>query len=75
MQPLYIVYNPPEMLPTTTLNPTHLVTSAGKVKRDIIGRSTGEGTLLTRVNPIALDIWWWFGIIATIVGGLALVFS
>lgn len=75
MQPLYIVYNPPEMLPTTTLNPTYMVTSTGKAKRDILGGRTGKDTFLTRVNPIALDIWWWFGVIATMVGGIALVLS
>ncbi|KAH8691486.1 chaperone for protein-folding within the ER, fungal-domain-containing protein [Talaromyces proteolyticus] len=74
IQPLYILYNPPEMLPTSSLN----ATDSKKSKRDIIlDDTTGRNTLLRHIEPVIRDgsSWWWFGVIMTSVGGLTLVFS
>lgn len=72
LQPMYIAYNPPEMLPSKTLNP--LTTEAPKSKRQL---SDGVSSPLSvqnlgLVNP---DRWWWFGVFATSVGGLVMVYS
>lgn len=78
MQPLYLVYKPPEMLPTTTLNPTVMVTATGKAKRDAVPESAQtlpKNTLVTRIDPTTLDRWWWIGVIMTSVGSLVLFFS
>lgn len=72
LQPMYIAYNPPEMLPSKTLNP--LTTEAPKSKRQL---SDGVSSPLSvqnlgLVNP---DRWWWFGVFATSVGGLVMIYS
>ncbi|KAL1976739.1 hypothetical protein VTN31DRAFT_3021 [Thermomyces dupontii] len=74
IQPLYIVYRPPEMLPTTTLNPTHGATPmSDKSKRSAIEYIPGRTT--TGSGPSYVDIWWWFGLVMTCVGGILLVLS
>lgn len=79
MQPMYLVYQPPEMLPTTTLNPTVRVTATGKAKRDTVFGETAQtlhkNMLLTRMDPATLDRWWWIGVIMTSVGGVVLLCS
>ncbi|KAF3079157.1 Reversal of tor2 lethality [Orbilia oligospora] len=67
MNPLYLTYKPPQMLPTTTLNPfpTSTPTTAAKIKRSIenFKNSLPDGA------P-GLDIWWWAAVVMTLVGGL-----
>jgi hypothetical protein len=79
MQPLYLVYKPPEMLPTTTLNPTAMVTATGKAKRDVVYggsmQTPHKDTLLRRIDPTTLDRWWWIGVVMTSVGGVVLLCS
>ncbi|KAF2091578.1 hypothetical protein K490DRAFT_31253 [Saccharata proteae CBS 121410] len=79
MQPLYLAYSPPEMLPTTTLNPTVSSTAGAKstggskVKRavsDEIGTPLKRTVLGTKPDRINADHWWWFGVAMTGVGGL-----
>ncbi|OKL57126.1 Protein rot1 [Talaromyces atroroseus] len=73
MQPLYILYRPPAMLPTTTLHPT-TAKATGKAKRETLmegkGKQGSSTTWLT--DPVAIERWWWFGIISTSVGGIVL---
>jgi len=79
---MFLVYNPPQMLPTQTLNPTTSATggaqSTGKsrVRRDMKG-STGEkiesvtrneNTILSPREPYNPDTWWWVGVGMTALG-------
>ncbi|GAB7339817.1 hypothetical protein MBLNU457_6360t1 [Dothideomycetes sp. NU457] len=84
MNPMYLAYSPPLMLPTTTLNPTATptATSKSKVKRGLNQGMAADG--LNQGVPInwkmakgsyaheALnpDRWWWIGLTMTGVGGL-----
>lgn len=81
MAPMYLVYSPPKMLPTSTLNPTTTSTKAaaatGKAKRSLErevplnwklkfdDKQTTE--IVQRINA---DRLWWFGLTLTGVGGL-----
>ncbi|KAJ5577529.1 uncharacterized protein N7459_006493 [Penicillium hispanicum] len=67
MQPMYLAYKPPKMLPTTTLNPvpTHR-------KRDISGSGFHLAVKEELINP---DRWWWIGVLMTSLGGAAFFFS
>ncbi|EED20700.1 conserved hypothetical protein [Talaromyces stipitatus ATCC 10500] len=70
LQPLYILYRPPAMLPTTTLNPTGKTTA--KAKRAVTVERNHESSMIRRIDPVVIERWWWFGIISTSVGGLVL---
>lgn len=68
VQPLYIAYKPPMMLPTITLNPTtstdNQPTVTGNSKRslrNIIKRSfeNKERTNAVRKSSLNVDFWWW----------------
>ncbi|KAK5127795.1 hypothetical protein LTR85_004911 [Meristemomyces frigidus] len=83
MNPMYLVYSPPQMLPTTTLNPTSATatsTSASKAKRGL-GELDNEVPLNWKpqffggenkdvVHHINADRLWWIGLAMTGVGGL-----
>jgi hypothetical protein len=80
MQPLYLVYSPPQMLPTTTLNPV-VATATGKAKRGLNEhaaevplnwklqweRPFQTGDMVQSINP---DRLWWIGLTFTGLGGL-----
>ncbi|KAF2180624.1 hypothetical protein K469DRAFT_714628 [Zopfia rhizophila CBS 207.26] len=78
MMPLYLAMSPPEMLPTTTLNPLTTSTPGGakataKVKRselplnhNVINKRTPE-----MQRP---DQWWWFGVFLTASGSVLYYF-
>ena len=75
IQPLYLMYSPPQMLPTQTLNPTSAgstQTGKAKVKRDgeqkILkdgGKSFVQQAKNEFYNP---DRWWWAGVGLTAIG-------
>lgn len=74
--PLYLAYNPPQMLPTTTLNPvvtpTPSAKSNSKVKRDVL---LDVGVLGKRSDEMKrADRWWWFGVLLTASGGVLYLF-
>lgn len=78
LMPLYLAYSPPEMLPTTTLNP--LTTSApggakatGKVKRSELPLNHNVINKRTPQQQQA-DRWWWFGVFLTASGGVLYIF-
>ncbi|OJJ42699.1 hypothetical protein ASPZODRAFT_1290455 [Penicilliopsis zonata CBS 506.65] len=85
LHPMYLVYKPPEMLPTSTLNPTVTETVSAKRKRDLFTtdeereeRVVGSpyGTLAVRkrtVEPASADRWWWFGVVLTSAGGVMML--
>ncbi|KKK22703.1 hypothetical protein ARAM_003995 [Aspergillus rambellii] len=61
MHPMYLVYRPPEMLPTMTLNPV----TAGKTKRDVTRDSDSPYSvrkLVRREDLVDPDHWLWIGI-------------
>ena len=78
LMPLYLAFSPPDMLPTTTLNP--LVTSTaggakatGKVKRFEL--PLNHNAILKRTPEMQrADRWWWFGVMLTASGGVLYYF-
>jgi len=77
MNPMYIAYNPPEMLPTQTLNPTTASsTGAAATATSNSKRSVEEVQPLNyrviqkRAEPINADRWWWIGVGMTLVGSV-----
>jgi hypothetical protein len=81
MQPMYLVYSPPMMLPTQTLNPTASTARAtAKAKRgleDQVVMDDGEkgrvgvgSGLLERLHGEVWDAdrWWWAGVGLTALG-------
>lgn len=78
MQPLYIAFDPPQMLPTTTLHAQATAKETGKSKRGLDSspevplnwKSKYEqhtGDMMQRINP---DRLWWIGLGFTGIGGL-----
>ncbi|KAK5939341.1 Reversal of tor2 lethality [Knufia obscura] len=72
-QPLYLVYNPPQMLPTQTLNPTAAPSATGKAKRDaqVLLQSNeplNKNAIIHRSEPFDVDKIWWAGIGLVAVG-------
>lgn len=78
MQPMYLIYSPPQMLPTQTLNPTALPSATGsKAKRGGLDGGDGTQQVLEPMNKNALiepskphnaDTWWWAGVGLTALG-------
>ncbi len=81
MNPMYIAYSPPMMLPTVTMNPTTAASASptSKAKRDYV-----EGMELPlnkdakhikrsieRSPTIDVNIIWWMGVGMTVFGGAA----
>ncbi|EPS39049.1 hypothetical protein H072_7183 [Dactylellina haptotyla CBS 200.50] len=73
MNPLYLTYNPPQMLPTTTINPiqsaTPTSTTAAKIKRSLMGLQASLPDATTN-----LDFWWYTAAGMTLVGGVGWYF-
>lgn len=83
MIPMYLAYQPPQMLPTQTLNPTSTsgqaqATGNSRVKRDLSHEyiePLNKNIVITPKEPINPDRWWWIGMGLTAVGGVAYVYS
>ncbi|CAI8501961.1 unnamed protein product [Pichia kudriavzevii] len=89
MQPLYQVYNPPQMLPTITLNPTSgskETEVSNKVKRELglelglsdrIKRSLENRykTNAIRKDSINYSLWWWTSASMMVLGGVIFIFA
>jgi Chaperone for protein-folding within the ER, fungal len=77
MNPMYLVYQPPEMLPTTTLHPPAQASATGKAKRVAVDDDAMErlnmSALPMLVSLITADRLWWIGVIMTFFGGLVLI--
>ena len=81
MQPMYLIFSPPQMLPTTTLNPIVSTTGAAathKAKRGLshevpvnwkakLESSQQAGQVVHHINA---DRLWWIGLGMTGLGGL-----
>lgn len=67
-QPLYMAFNPPQMLPTQTLNPTSAPSATGKAKRgepQILLQNDeplNKNAIIMPKEPINADRVWWVGI-------------
>ena len=80
LNPMYLAYKPPEMLPTQTLNPTATAsgagaTSTGKAKRssdnlDDFVAPLNKKALGKRRELVNADKWWWVGVGMTALGGV-----
>lgn len=79
-QPLYLVYNPPQMLPTQTLNPTSVPSATGKVKRDEqqfrlqSEEPLNKNAIIQPSQPYNPDTIWWAGIGLVAVGSALYMF-
>ncbi|PWY96214.1 hypothetical protein BO94DRAFT_529605 [Aspergillus sclerotioniger CBS 115572] len=74
MHPMYLVYKPPQMLPTQTLNPV----GSGKGKRQVGGDAGGRFNIKHLVNSEKVgdpNNWLWLGIFMTALGGITLLRS
>lgn len=80
LNPMYLAYKPPEMLPTQTLNPTATAsgtgaTSTGKAKRglgnaNLFEEPLNKNVLGQRRESVSADKWWWIGVGMTALGGV-----
>ncbi|KAF2877360.1 chaperone for protein-folding within the ER, fungal-domain-containing protein [Massariosphaeria phaeospora] len=71
--PLYLAFSPPQMLPTSTLNPLTTATpggakATGKVRRSDLPLNHNVINKRTPQMQTA-DRWWWFGVFMTASGG------
>ncbi|OQE36006.1 hypothetical protein PENCOP_c012G03231 [Penicillium coprophilum] len=66
VNPMFLAYQPPKMLPTTTLNP---IPTGNKRKREL--SPTAGFQLTAREQLINPDRWWWLGVLMTSLGGVA----
>lgn len=69
MHPMYLVYRPPEMLPPMTLK------SVRKRNHDVSRDGVSPPSLLTPGNLTNPNRWLWFGVFASALGGIALIYS
>jgi hypothetical protein len=82
LMPLYLANKSPQMLPTSTLNPTNTptggakATSGSKMKRSLGGahmnlqQPLNHNVVRKRKSTDNLDFWWWVGVGMTGVGGV-----
>jgi hypothetical protein len=78
MMPLYLAFSPPQMLPTTTLNPLATSTpggakATGKAKRSELPLNVNVISKRTPERQRA-DQWWWFGVFLTASGSVLYFF-
>lgn len=79
MNPMYLAYKPPQMLPTQTMNPTTSATAgaqatgSSKIKRgeQEVTVPLNKHVIKKRQEPIDLDRWWWIGLGMTGLGSVA----
>ncbi|PMD20057.1 hypothetical protein NA56DRAFT_601944 [Hyaloscypha hepaticicola] len=84
MNPMFLAFSPPQMLPTVTMNPTATATASGKKSKRTAGpveemdpplnanaphiRRDLEGSFIHKID---LNMLWWAGVGMTIFGGAA----
>ncbi|KAI9054736.1 hypothetical protein LZ554_001887 [Drepanopeziza brunnea f. sp. 'monogermtubi'] len=86
MHPMYLAFNPPQMLPTVTMNPTATATAAGTKAKRTLGAGEGEGLIeplnknaphitrdygLTFIQRVDLDMLWYTGVGMLVTGTVA----
>ena len=80
MNPMFLAYKPPQMLPTQTLNPTPsqtgaaaTSTSGSKIRRGLDDHAAPlpmNHRVIRTGKPIDADKWWWVGVGMTALGGV-----
>lgn len=85
IQPMYLAFTPPNMLPTITMNPTTTATAA-KVKRTVGAEPEGQEYDVplnkdaihmkrdfeqSLIHRVDLNMVWWTGVGMTLFGGIA----
>ncbi|KAI9840362.1 MAG: Reversal of tor2 lethality [Sclerophora amabilis] len=84
MNPMFLVYKPPQMLPTKTMNPTAAKTGSksstktanskrGLAEDDEITVPLNINAIKKRSEPIDADKWWWIGVGLSILGGVGYI--
>lgn len=79
IQPMYLAYRPPQMLPTITMNPTTTATGAAstaKAKRELgvdlpLNKNAKHIARNLDRKPVDAGFVWWIGIGMTVLGGAA----
>ena len=79
MNPMYLAFKPPQMLPTETMNPTTSATAGAqptgktKIKRghQEVTVPLNKHVIKPRRESIDADRWWWIGVGMTTLGGFA----
>ncbi|KAF1948487.1 hypothetical protein CC80DRAFT_498093 [Byssothecium circinans] len=69
MMPLYLAMTPPQMLPTSTLNPLTTSTPGAKATGKVKRSQTPLGYSVLEKRTAQADWWWWFGVCLTATGG------
>ncbi|KAI9799492.1 MAG: Reversal of tor2 lethality [Piccolia ochrophora] len=80
MNPMWLAYRPPQMLPTKTLNPTAQATGGEKAKSTSTNKAKrslemedeplNKNALRKRQESFDLDYVWWLGVSMTALGGV-----
>ncbi|KAF9734623.1 hypothetical protein PMIN06_009970 [Paraphaeosphaeria minitans] len=75
LMPLYLAMSPPQMLPTSTLNPVTTSTAGAKTSSKI-KRADLPLNVLSKRTPQQqqADRWWWFGVFLTASGSILYCF-
>lgn len=81
MNPMFLAYSPPQMLPTVTMNPTTSATASGKKAKRTAGADPDalnkdamhikRDFELPLIHRIDLNMLWWGGVGMIIFGGTA----
>ncbi|KAK4984883.1 Reversal of tor2 lethality [Elasticomyces elasticus] len=82
LNPMYLAYSPPQMLPTQTLNPTSTSSAAGSKSTSTSNSKARRGLNMEvpinwkmesqkqGLQSMNADAWWWFGLGMTGLGGI-----
>ncbi|EFR04574.1 hypothetical protein MGYG_07580 [Nannizzia gypsea CBS 118893] len=78
MNRMFLIYKPPQMLPTKHLNP--VVKVPQRRKRGLLesqfDASLNKNSMLSQLPMTAnADRWWWVGVLMTSIGGIALIYT
>lgn len=72
MQPLYLAYRPPNMLPTSALNPTDKASETGTSLRKRARRSLENQYRTSATRVTSKETWWWTAVGVLGVGSFVL---
>lgn len=79
MIPLFLVYKPPQLLPTRVLNPiaesSETPSDSSKSKRDTSSRIAGCSMLFSPKDAENRTLWLWVSIAMISIGGIIIVCS
>lgn len=74
MNPMFLVFDPPEMLPTETLSP--IAKGHKKARRDILGEGTAQSPHNKFKSGLTnRDNLWWAGVVMTLAGSAGFFYT